>query len=190
MKNRRFLQKTITRNAEEVETYVGIPLTDDLRQKLQELTDHTVTRSQEEVAAFALEVGMNRLLGAYEDEASPRDDERSPATDYSASHDNERTAQEEISLLARAFEVREQLTTPASITLSLATKERYVFDRLRKARPDMTLDDIITMVVGKGIAQVMKENDITRTEPGSLEVYAKKNLVNLNATRAARRRRW
>ena len=148
MKNRRVLQTTITRNAEEVENYVGIPLTDDLRQKLQELSDHSVTRSQEEVAAFALEVGMNRLLDAYEDEASPHDEERSP--------DNDRTAQEELSLLARAFEVREQIQTPPSIKLSLRTKERYIIDRLRKGRPDMTLDDIITMVVAKGIAQVMK----------------------------------
>lgn len=174
MKNRRILQTTITRSAEEVENYVGIPLTDDLRQKLQELADSVVTRDAEDVARFALEVGVNRLLDA-DDEPSPDDDEP--------------TAQEELSLLARAFEVREQLTTPATVRLSLRTKDRYVIDRLRKALPQMTFDDVITMVVAKGIAQVMKENGIERTEPATKEVFAKRNVVRLNVPSRPMRRR-
>lgn len=174
MKNRRFLQTTINRTAEEVENYVGIPLTDDLRQKLQEVADSFVTKSLEETAAFALDVGVNRLL----DLDKPSRDEDEPS------------AQEQMSLLARAFEVREQLQTPSSVSLSLRTKDRYVIDRMRRARPEMTFDDIITMVVTKGIAQVMRENDITRTEPARAEVFAKKNVVDLNAARAGRPRRW
>lgn len=178
MKNREFLQTTITRSAEEVENYVGIPLTNDLRQKLQEVADSFVTKSLEETAAFALDVGVNRLL-----------DLDKPARD-----EDEPSAQEQMSLLARAFEVREQIQTPPSITLSLKTKERYVIDRLRNARPEMTFDDIITMVVAKGIAQVMKENDIERTEPARAELFAKRNVVSLSGRRPTasirRPRRW
>lgn len=49
------------------ETYVGVALTDEQREKLQHLVDVTPVKSEEEVTALALELGIDRLLDANEE---------------------------------------------------------------------------------------------------------------------------
>lgn len=146
----------------EVENYVGIPLTELQRQKLQELIVRIPHRSEEQVAAFALEMGVEQCL-EFDDELQ---EEQSIGLVRTA---NESTAQEEVVLLARAFQVREQLKTPSSITVSLSTMDRYTVDQLVAATA-MKLDDVVKMIVAKGIAAMTKERGIERRTPRTIEV--------------------
>lgn len=151
--NRR-LAETRTERRAEVENYVGVALTDEQREKLQHLVDVTPVKSEEEVTALALELGVDRLLDANDELDRLADEELA----------DEPTAQEEVALLARAFQVREELKTPSSITVSLSTMDRYAVDQL-VAATGMKLDDIVKMIVAKGIAALMKENGVEQVKP-------------------------
>lgn len=145
-------------SAEQVENYVGIPLTDRQRKKLQQLADKVPTESLEELAADALEVGVDLML------------ERDDSPTAPAGRRRELTIQDQVALLACAFENRDNTSVPSSITVPLNSLHRHVLDGLKKVLPAMTLDDIARIVVTKGIAQVVKENGLDGTKPPSIEV--------------------
>lgn len=157
-RTRRLAETRIERHAE-IENYVGIALTKTQRDKLQELVDLAPTKTEEDVISFALEIGVDRLLDAEDDDVLVGNDEDSDTP----------TAQEEVALLARAFEVRETLKTPASVTVYLGTMDRYSIDRLRNAT-GMKRDDVIKLIVAKGIAQLMNEHGIEKGKPRTIEV--------------------
>ena len=158
MKNRRSLQMMSTKQAGNVENYVGVPLTDKQLEKLQQLVESAPNQTEEDVAAHALQVGVERLL-----------DDRDELDCATEEEHNTRTAQEQVVLLARAFEVRETLKTPSSIHVSLGTMDRYAVDQLRRAT-GMKLDDIAKILIAKGIAQMMKEHGIAAGKPKTIEV--------------------
>lgn len=157
-RTRRLAETRIERHAE-IENYVGIALTKTQRDKLQQLVDLAPTKTEEEVVSFALEIGVDRLLDA-EDDDVPVD---------GGGNNEAPTAQEEVALLARAFQVRETLKTPSSVTVYLETMDRYAIDRLRNAT-GMKLDDVIKLIVAKGIAQLMNDHGIEKGKPRTIEV--------------------
>ena len=166
MKNRRLLHTTTRKNAEDVENYVGIALTDEQRDKLQELVDGIPTKTEEEVAAHALEVGVDQLLRTERQLAGLEPYEEDPTPGIP------RSSVEQLAMLARAFEVRETLKTPASVTAYLGTMDRYSIDQLRAAS-GMKLDEVIKEIIAKGIAQMKNEHGIERSKPGTIEVTAR-----------------
>ncbi len=157
-RTRRLAETRIERSAE-VESYVGIPLNETQRDKLQQLVDLAPTKTEEEVIGFALDIGIDRLLDADDDVVLVEKEKLDDAP----------TAQEQVALLARAFQVRERLKTPSSVTFYLGTMDRYTIDHLRKAT-GMKLDDVIKVIVTKGIAQMTKEHGIERGKPKTIEV--------------------
>lgn len=106
-----------------------------------------------------MELGIDRLLDANDELDRLADEELA----------DEPTAQEEVALLARAFQVRAGLKTPSSITVSLSTMDRYAVDQL-VAATGMKLDEVAKMIVAKGIAALMKERGIERRKPRTIEV--------------------
>ena len=92
-RTKRRAESRIERRAE-IENYVGVALTDEQREKLQHLVDVTPVKSEEEVTALALELGVDRLLDANDELDRLADEELA---------DEEPSAQEEVALLARAF---------------------------------------------------------------------------------------
>ncbi len=164
MKNarQRLVRQPRTRTAE-VENYLGIPLTQEQQRKLQELVDGVPTKTEEEVAAHALEVGVDQLLRTERQLAGLEPYEEDPTPGIP------RSSVEQLAMLARAFEVREELKTPSSITVSLSTMERYEVDQL-VAATGMKLDDVAKMIVAKGIAALMNERGIQRRKPRTIDV--------------------
>lgn len=141
----------------EIENYVGVPLTKTQRDKLQRLVDLAPTKTEEEVIGIALEIGVDQLLDAGDEVVLVGDDNEAPS------------AQEEVALLARAFQVREELQTPTSLAVSLSTMDRYAIDQL-VAATGMKLDDIVKEIVAKGIAALMKGSGVVRGKPRTIEV--------------------
>ena len=133
--------------AEQVENYVGIPLTERQRKKLQQLADKVPTQSLEDLAADALEAGVDRIL--QEDESV--EPTKSPGN---------LTVQDQVALLARAFESRGKTIVPATITVPLNSLHRHVLDGLKKVLPAMTLEDIIDAVMTKGLERAANENGL------------------------------
>lgn len=134
---------------------MSLSLTDKQQRKLQELVDGVPTKTEEEVAAYALEVGVDQLLRTERQLAGlePYDEDPVPGIP--------RSSVEQLAMLARAFEVREQLKTPSSITVSFSTMDRYAVDQL-VAATGMKLDEVAKMIVARGIAALMKERGIER----------------------------
>lgn len=143
-----------------MENYVGIPLTQEQQRKLQELVDSAPTRTEEEIAAHALEVGVDRLLDGNDELA------------------DEPTAQEEVALLARAFQVREELKTPSSTIVSLSTMDRFSLDQLIAAT-GMNLEEVAKMMIAKGIAALMKEHGVERRKARTPSVSGMRNVSRL-----------
>lgn len=171
-------EETGTTHAErEIENYVGIPLTEPQREKLQELVSRIPNRTEEQVAAFALEMGVDQCL-EFDDELQ---EEQSMGLVRIA---DSPTAQEEVALLARAFQVREQLKTPSSLSISLSTMDRYAVDQL-VAATGMKLDEVVKMIVAKGIAQMTKEHGVEKGTPRTIEVGAG-SVPSLDASRHRR----
>lgn len=142
---------------------MSLSLTDKQQRKLQELVDGVPTKTEEEVAAYALEVGVDQLLRTERQLAGlePYDEDPVPGIP--------RSSVEQLAMLARAFEVREQLKTPSSITVSLSTMDRYTVDQL-VAATGLKLDEVVKAIVAKGIAALMKERGIERRKPRTIEV--------------------
>jgi hypothetical protein len=130
--------------AEQVENYVGVPLTEGQRRKLQQLADKVPTESLEDLAARALEAGVDRLL--------EQDEEPEPP--------GELMLRDQVALLAHAFENRGKKSVPSSITIPLNSLHRHILDGLTKVLPAMTLEDIIDAVMSKGLERAANENGL------------------------------
>ncbi len=133
---------------EKVENYIGVPLKEKQRRKLQQLADKMPTESLEDLAARALEAGVDLLL--------ERDDEPT----QSERRERELTVQDQVALLASAFENRDNVSVPSSITIPLNSLHRHVLDGLKKVLPAMTLEDIIDAVMTKGLERAANENGL------------------------------
>ena len=133
---------------EQVENYVGIPLTERQRRRLQQLADKVPTESLEDLAARALEIGVDLLLERDDTPAVPGGRKR------------ELTIQDQFALLASAFENRDNVSIPSSISIPLNSVHRHVLDGLKKVVPAMTLEDIIDAVLTKGLERAANESGL------------------------------
>lgn len=114
----------------ENENDVDIPLTEEQRTKLQELIDRFPNRTEEEVAAFALETGVEQCLESERESAEEEGDKLS-----------------------------EGLDVPPSLTVRLSTRQRLALERILKPRSYMNFEMLAKIIVRAGVAAVVEKYD-------------------------------